>query len=331
MPSSRTRTNESDTEPDRAGMGAGIRVAPPRTPPQSGEPGVRVAPLGRRARWGLAALTAAALLLPALPSAAAALEGASSEPPATVAPGKIVTWGGPGTERCSLEGNEWAPLGGTCYFAVDLLREPGPLRIGRRANGTWDRTSVTVTDYPYKVQHITLKDDSQVNLSAASLKRSQEESARVATLWNRREPALFTLPLGPPLARLPAGGRFGDRRFFNGEPRSPHTGADYAASTGTPVLAVADGTVVLAADHFFSGNSVFIDHGDGLISMSFHLSKIAVREGDKVERGQTIGAVGATGRATGPHLHFGVRWRGARIDPAVLFTAAPSSTAPAGR
>ena len=175
-----------------------------------------------------------------------------------------------------------------------------------------------VGEYPYPVQHITLQDDSHVDLSPEDLARAGRESARIDALWDLDTPRRFTLPLAPPLAHLPAGGRFGSRRVFNGEPRNPHTGADYAAAAGTPVMAVAAGRVVLAEEYFFSGNSVFIDHGDGLISMYFHLSGIAVSAGESVERGEVIGLVGATGRATGPHLHVGLRWHGARIDPAQL-------------
>ena len=106
--------------------------------------------------------------------------------------------------------------------------------------------------------------------------------------------------------------------MINGEPRNPHTGVDYAADAGTAVLAVAGGSVVLAEEHFFAGKSVFIDHGNGLISMYFHLSEIGVQKGQAVELGQSVGKVGATGRATGPHLHFGLRWHGSKVDPAVL-------------
>jgi murein DD-endopeptidase MepM/ murein hydrolase activator NlpD len=95
-------------------------------------------------------------------------------------------------------------------------------------------------------------------------------------------------------------------------------GADYPAATGTPVLAVADGTVALADDLFFAGKAVFIDHGDGLVTMSFHLSDIKVTAGQQVARGDTIGLVGSTGRSSGPHLYFGVRWHDARIDPKYL-------------
>ncbi|MEM1250263.1 MAG: M23 family metallopeptidase, partial [Acidobacteriota bacterium] len=136
----------------------------------------------------------------------------------------------------------------------------------------------------------------------------------------------FQLPLAQPLERLPRGGRFGARRIINGEPRSPHTGADYAANQGTPVLAAADGVVRLAEEHFFGGNSVFLDHGDGLITMYLHLHEIFVDPGESVTRGSVIGTVGSTGRSTGPHLHFGIRWRGARVDPAFLLQPERIST-----
>jgi murein DD-endopeptidase MepM/ murein hydrolase activator NlpD len=133
-------------------------------------------------------------------------------------------------------------------------------------------------------------------------------------------PALFSLPLGEPAASLPrSADDFGSERLFNGEHESLHSGRDYPVGTGNAVKAVADGKVVLAADHFYAGNSVYVDHGAGLISMNFHLDSIAVKAGDEVTRGQTLGKIGSTGRATGPHLHIGLRWLGKRIDPALLF------------
>ncbi len=177
---------------------------------------------------------------------------------------------------------------------------------------------VRVGAYPYPEQRLEV-DDSKVHLAPEDAERAARESRQVAALWAAAErPAHFTLPLAPPLHQLPAGGRFGARRVFNGEPRSPHSGADYPARTGTPVFAAADGEVVLAAEHFFSGWSVFVDHGGGLVTMYFHLSRMDVQEGDRVRRGQKLGEVGATGRVTGPHLHFGARWHGARVDPSVL-------------
>lgn len=253
-----------------------------------------------------------ALTLPPVPAAGAA----AAELP--VAPGTVVRWGGAGTERCAAAREEWGPVDGVCYYPVDLLAGAGTVEVRRRVGGAWRTARLRVSAYPYPVQRIEIEDGSRVSLSPQDLERARREAARVGALWSRRTPRRFDLPLGAPLAELPDGGRFGSRRVFNGEPRSPHTGADYAAPAGTPVLAVADGTVVLVGEHFFAGKSVFVDHGDGLISMSFHLSGIAVEDGEQVERGEILGTVGSTGRATGPHLHFGLRWRGARVDPGVL-------------
>jgi murein DD-endopeptidase MepM/ murein hydrolase activator NlpD len=157
-----------------------------------------------------------------------------------------------------------------------------------------------------------------VELSPEDLARVERENRETARLWTREGPRRFALPLGGPLDPLPQGGRFGHRRIINGRPRSPHGGSDYSAEGGTPVLAAADGEVAMVADQFFGGNSVFVDHGDGLISMYMHLSRVDVAEGQAVRRGERVGAVGSTGRATGPHLHFGVRWHGARVDPDLL-------------
>ncbi len=265
-----------------------------------------------RSRTLPAALAVVALaVVPAPPAAAAA-------PAAVAAPGSVVRWGGPGTTRCGWQGETFPPLGGTCFYPVDLLAAPGSLTAVRWVGETRHTAEVRVGEYPYPVQRLDIPDDSKVHLSAEDAARAARESERVAALWDLRTPRRFTLPLTPPLADLPAGGRFGSRRILNGEPRSPHTGTDYAVAAGTPVRAVAAGRVVLAEEHFFSGRSVFVDHGDGLISMYFHLSGVAVAPGDAVEAGEILGLVGATGRATGPHLHFGLRWRGARVDPAEL-------------
>jgi len=132
-------------------------------------------------------------------------------------------------------------------------------------------------------------------------------------------PAKFTLPIGAPVRPLPEGKAFGAKRVFNGKPApQPHTGSDYAAPVGSPVLAAADGTVLIAKDLFFAGNAVFIDHGNGLVTMYFHLSRIEVEVGQEVTKGHTLGVVGSTGRSTGPHLFFGVRWHNSRIDPMFL-------------
>jgi len=257
-------------------------------------------------------LTASCVLLVSILSAPVAAETLS------VAPGGIVRWSGAGVDKCGQADRTFEAVSGDCWYAIDLLAPEGEMRLSRWRHGQEESATVRVSSYPYEVQYITLEDDSQVNLSSADLARVKEDNRRIGSLWTLDTSRRFELPLSPPLEPLPTGGRFGSRRFFNNQPRSPHTGADYAAAEGTQVLAIADGRVVLADDFFFSGGSIFLDHGDGLISMYFHLQELTVEQGRDVKRGERIGSVGQTGRATGPHLHMGLRWRGARIDPSIL-------------
>ncbi len=243
--------------------------------------------------------------------------GAGAEPVAQVPPGSVVRWPGEGIESCAMEKRSWAPLDGACFYPVDLLRGEGAVELVRTRGGRPESVSIRVGAYPYPVQKLTLPRE-KVDLSPESLARVQRESRDIGRLWARAGARQFTLPLHPPLDPLSEGGRFGSRRIINGQPKSPHSGADYTAAAGEAILAAADGVVALADEHFFAGNSVFLDHGDGLISMYFHLRRIDVHEGASVRRGQVIGEVGATGRVTGPHLHFGLRWHRARIDPSLL-------------
>jgi murein DD-endopeptidase MepM/ murein hydrolase activator NlpD len=255
--------------------------------------------------------------------AATGAVGAAPEPdPAATTrlsarPGIVVRWTAPGTTECRIDRRSYPPHGETCYFGVDLERT-GEIPIERQRGATVDRAVIAVGAYPYSVQNVTLPTQKHVDLAPADLARSERERKRIDALWLREGPPRFELPIAAPLARLQSQGSFGKKRVFNGQPRSPHSGEDYRATTGTPVSAAAPGTVALAEEHFFGGNSVFIDHGDGLFTMYLHLSEIAVEPGQEVKAGDRVGLVGATGRASGPHLHFGVRWRGARIDPAVL-------------
>ncbi len=243
---------------------------------------------------------------------------APTDAPIHVVPGGVVRWTAESAE-CRIGNDVFAAHEGACWFAVDLLTPPGTrwtVHTKRSAR------VVAVASYPYPEQHIELEDERMVSPDAAALKRIGVENERIRALWPLRTPMQFTLPLAAPLADPPPGGRFGSRRVFNGKPRNAHSGADYSAKRGTPVLAVAPGSVALAEEHYFAGKSVFIDHGDGLISMYFHLDHIAVAVGATVTTDTTIGTVGSSGRATGPHLHFGLRWRGARVDPAVLLDPA---------
>jgi murein DD-endopeptidase MepM/ murein hydrolase activator NlpD len=248
------------------------------------------------------------------------LAAAEPEPEVSIRPGGLVRWSAPGTTRCGMGGRTWPALGETCYYPIDLLRKPGVVTVTRRGASGAERAHIRVEAHEYGTEELDLGDIPQGNPSPEDLKRNARDQAVVGRIWRRREgPADFALPLGAPANPLPEAKTFGWNRVFNGKPAAqPHMGVDYALTEGTPVLAAADGVVVLAEDLFYPGNAVFVDHGDGLVTMYFHLSEIDVARGDAVRRGQKIGLVGQTGRATGPHLYFGVRWHGARIDPEFL-------------
>lgn len=151
-----------------------------------------------------------------------------------------------------------------------------------------------------------------------TLKRIKFEEEEISKIWGTiTEEYLwqggFILPVAGELSD-----DFGLRRIINGEPRKPHSGVDISASDGTPIIAANYGRVIFTGEHFFSGKNIIVDHGFGLFTMYFHLSEILVKDGQSVKRGEVIGKVGSTGRATGPHLHWGMRLNGARVNPAGL-------------
>lgn len=234
-------------------------------------------------------------------------------------------------EGASVEGSvDGRPLsffpyagGQAALIGIDLETKPGshvwkvgvvePGREPRNARG-----SVTIARRSFTQERLTLP-KTMVDLDPETEKRAIAETRQLTTLYRTVTPerlwrGKFTKPVG---TRAPGTG-FGARRIINGQPRSPHSGIDFAAPLGAPVVAANAGRVALVAEFFFPGRLVILDHGLGLYTLYFHLDTTTVVEGVRVDRGQTIGTVGSTGRATGPHLHFGAVVGSARIDPVTL-------------
>lgn len=272
-------------------------------------------------RWGLAVLGALLALVLAAPAWAATL---SVEPsrlalgqPALV---RLCLPGAPASVRAQLNGRETALVRGPdgCWYgavAPDLQDKTGPAVVRAQADGR-QVAAAKITLYRRDRGARRLKvDPKYLTLSPEALARYKRERKLMQEVFASFTPApqwhtAFMLPLNSKVVSL-----FGRRSFVNGQERSPHGGVDLRGDTGTPVPAAADGTVALVIDAYFSGNTVLIDHGRGVVTRYLHLSKALVKPGQKVKKGQIIGKVGATGRVTGPHLDFGVKLAGARVDP----------------
>jgi murein DD-endopeptidase MepM/ murein hydrolase activator NlpD len=217
--------------------------------------------------------------------------------------------------RATLD--EWSGLVG-----IDLETKPGRYSMKGTVTFLDGQTaeleqSVEVLPKAFPVQRIQVE-EKYVTLDPKAEKRSQEELKKLQGIWRSSSPLkLWHGPFLAPVASQMTSG-FGRRRIVNGQPRSPHSGVDLKAATGTPIKAANSGTVVLAEDLYFSGNTVVLDHGLGLYTYYGHCSAMAVKPGDSVARGQVIGAVGATGRVTGPHLHWACRLGEARVNPLEL-------------
>lgn len=169
----------------------------------------------------------------------------------------------------------------------------------------------------YPEQHLTVE-SKYSELSAETLERHRlEKAATRKALATISEGRHWSLPLSRPVAGEMTSD-FGLRRFFNGEPKNPHSGVDLRAALGDSVLACADGRVILTGEHYFAGGSVYLDHGEGVVSMVFHLSEILVEEGRLLRRGDLLGRAGSTGRVTGPHCHWGLSLQGQLVDPLLL-------------
>jgi len=212
---------------------------------------------------------------------------------------------------------------GKWYAVVGLSLKtiPGSHALRVKIDGISNVQHFTVTPKNYPAQRITLKDKGKVQLSAKNAARAVREIALIKQLklhWRATEATdlAFILPVKGRLS-----GHFGLRRFFNGKPRSPHVGLDMAVARGTPIKASSQGQVLAVGNYFFNGKTIFLDHGNGLISMYCHLDRIEVKTGETVSKGQRIGRSGKTGRATGPHLHLSVILNGAMVDPELFIPA----------
>lgn len=259
----------------------------------------------------------APLLLPVLLSIAPSPPSRGLPRPSPV-PGGVVlleVGSGPEAPEVRFHGDRVlvrrGPRGWVALVGLKLSAKPGLDRV------EVDGRSLPFTVRParYPEQRITVPDPRKVNPSKEDEARIAREDALMKPVWKLwPEGATASLDfLQPTPGRLTAS--FGLRRIINGEPRSPHAGLDIAAPAGQAVKAPAAGEVVLTGDFFFSGNAVFIAHGEGVVSLLCHLSRIDVKQGERVKAGQVVGRVGSTGRSTAPHLHWSLSLNDARVDP----------------
>jgi murein DD-endopeptidase MepM/ murein hydrolase activator NlpD len=255
--------------------------------------------------------------------------------PATLRPGDVVVLRVDGAEDGAVA--EWDgrpvplfPVAGAqaALVGIDLETPPRPLAwrvLGAVGAGApvlaQGRATLHARSFP--TQRLSLPAP-LVDLDAAALARVEAERAELrAALAASAAERLWRGAFRVPVEGGRATGGFGLRRLINGQPRSPHTGYDWAAPVGTPVVAANAGRAVLVAEHFFAGRHVVLDHGLGLFTLYYHLDAAHVSAGARVAAGQVVGAVGATGRVTGPHLHFAVLLDGARVDPEALLGLVP--------
>ena len=272
-----------------------------------------------------------ALLLVCL-STAAAFAGAFVAPRVAAVPGGVVTFKlAGGAEQRPLVTYDSKPVlvarvadSWLAIVGISLDTAPGEYQVNVQQPGANPvQLAFEVAPKEYAVQQLKVP-PSQVNLSPEDEARVARESEKVRAAvdaFSAEAPATLRLAAPVPGRRSSS---FGLRRMFNGESRKPHSGMDIAAPTGTPIKAPLAGRVVDVGNYFFNGNDVLIDHGQGLVTMYCHLSKIRVEVGQHLTQGEVLGDVGATGRVTGPHLHWGVSLNGAMVDPALFLAPAPA-------
>jgi len=201
-------------------------------------------------------------------------------------------------------------------IGLPLATKPGRhyLQVNNQ-QGQSQNIGFQVEDKAYEEQHITIKDKRKVNPEKRDMERITRESKQIKSAlrhWSAQDEVVvaFQKPVDGPTSSP-----FGLRRFFNEQARNPHSGLDIAAPEGAPIHAPAPGTVLDTGEFFFNGNTVLLDHGQGLVTMYCHMSKIDVEPGQRVDSGEVLGEIGMTGRVTGPHLHWGVSLNDARVDP----------------
>ena len=204
----------------------------------------------------------------------------------------------------------------SALVGVDLAVAPGTYRIAIESGVTRTLFPLLVTARKFATRTLNV-DPAFVNPPPSAVPRIQREAKELEGIWQSMTPKLWEGTFVAPVPQ-PANSAFGTRTILNGEPKSPHSGADFGSPTGTPVKAPNAGRVVLADSLYYTGNTIVLDHGLGLYSLFAHLSEVGVHAGDIVKTGDVVGAVGATGRVTGPHLHWSVRVNGARVDPVSL-------------
>ena len=218
---------------------------------------------------------------------------------------------------------------------IPLAAKPGPATIELQGrNGSRANVSFDIGQKSYKTQRLTIKNKRMVDPNQQDLERIASERKRInAALEHYSTADRVDMAMVRPVVGVESS-PFGLRRYYNDKPRRPHSGLDIAAPEGTPIVAAAPGTVIETGGFFFNGTTVFIDHGQGLVTMYCHMSRIDVEPGTRVERGEQIGAVGATGRVTGPHVHWSVSLNDTRVDPTLFLDepaeaeAAASAAAP---
>jgi len=239
----------------------------------------------------------------------------------SVTQGGLVVGHAPPGSRVSLDGKALSVDAATGAFVFGLGRDAGPSAVlaVERPDGTRETRRLAVARRDWRIERVDGLPPATVTPPPEVLARIASEGAaiRAARANDRAAPDFLGGFAWPAKGRI--SGVFGSQRILNGEPRAPHLGTDIAAPAGTPVAAPAPGVVTLAeADLYYTGGTIIIDHGHGVTSVYAHLSAVTVRAGEAVARGGIIGAIGATGRASGPHLHWGLNWFGTPLDPELV-------------